>query len=267
LFDGRFNELIQRLSILDIWVDPVDRNEAITRVDEFLRKGERPHSVFAVNPEKNFSIPKDSILYETFKNADLLLPDGVGIVWAARILFGVRLERIHGSEFIFDICRIAAKNGCGIFLYGAKEEANKAAVNRLKEQFHDLKVAGRCYGYISKAETPALINCINESRAEVLFLGLGSPKQENWFAEYHRELKYVKVCQCIGGTLDTIAGNVKRAPEIWRKSSLEWLYRLIIQPRRISRQKILPLFVFAVFKMKLKNLIERFLVKALKKSL
>ena len=245
----------ERLKILDIWVDPVDRYEAINRVEGFLRKGERPHTVFASNPEKNFSVPKNPTLYETFKNADLLLPDGVGIVWAARILFGARLERVPGSEFIFDICRLAAKNGCGIFIYGAKEESNKAAVNRLKKQFHYLKVAGRCNGYISDAEMPALINRINKSRAEVLFIALGTPKQEKWFAKYHRELKYVKVCQCIGGTLDAIAGNVKRAPEIWQKFSLEWLYRLITQPSRIRRQMILPLFVFAVFKMKLKHLI------------
>ena len=128
--------LNKRLKILDIWVDPVDRHEAITRVEGFLRKAERPHAVFAANPEKNFSVPKDPILYEAFKNADLLLPDGVGIVWAARILFGVRLERVPGSEFIFDICRLAAENGSGIFIYGAKEESNKAAVNRLKKQFH-----------------------------------------------------------------------------------------------------------------------------------
>jgi N-acetylglucosaminyldiphosphoundecaprenol N-acetyl-beta-D-mannosaminyltransferase len=260
-------KLNTRLNILDIWVDPVDRYEAINRVEEFLQKGERPYTVFAANPEKNYSVPKDPTLYETFKNADLLLPDGIGIVLAARILFGVRLERIPGSEFIFDICRLAARNGCGIFIYGAKEEANKEAVNRLKKQFHDLKIAGRCNGYISKAEIPALINRINESRAEVLFLGLGSPKQEKWYSEYHRELKYIKVCQCIGGTLDTIAGNVKRAPEIWQKSSLEWLYRLIIQPRRIRRQKILPFFIFAIFKMKLRHLIERYLVKTLKTSL
>ena len=123
------------------------------------------------------------------------------------------------------------------------------------QQFHYLKVAGRCNGYISDAEMPALINRINKSRAEVLFIALGTPKQEKWFAKYHRELKYVKVCQCIGGTLDAIAGNVKRAPEIWQKFSLEWLYRLITQPSRIRRQMILPLFVFAVFKMKLKHLI------------
>lgn len=245
----------QRLNILDIWVDPVDRYEAITRVGGFLRKGERPHTVFASNPEKNFSVPKDPTLYETFKNADLLLPDGVGIVWAARILFGARLERVPGSEFFFDICRLAAKNGCGIFIYGAKEESNKAAVNRLKKQFHQLKIAGRCNGYISTQEMPALINRINKSRAKVLFLALGSPKQETWYAKYHNELKYIKVCQCIGGTLDTIAGNVKRAPEIWRKSSLEWLYRLITQPRRIKRQKILPVFVFSVLLAKAKRFI------------
>jgi N-acetylglucosaminyldiphosphoundecaprenol N-acetyl-beta-D-mannosaminyltransferase len=248
-------KLSERLNIIDIWVDPVDRHEAITRVKGFLRKGERPHTVFAANPEKNFSVPKDSTLYETFKNADLLLPDGVGIVWAARILCGVRLDRLPGSEFIFDICRLAAENGSGIFIYGAKEESNKAAVNRLKKQFNYLKVAGRCNGYISNAEMPALISRINNSRAEVLFLALGSPKQEKWFAKYHRELKYVKVCQCIGGTLDTIAGNVKRAPEIWQKSSLEWFYRLIMQPSRIRRQMNLLLFVFAVFKIKLKHLI------------
>jgi N-acetylglucosaminyldiphosphoundecaprenol N-acetyl-beta-D-mannosaminyltransferase len=242
------------LNILDIWVDPVDRHEAIRRVEEFLRDGDRPHAILAANPEKNYSFPEDPRLLATFKSADLLLPDGIGIVWAARILFGAKLERLPGSEFIFDICKLAEKTGCGVFIFGAQEETNKVAVDRLKNQFQDLNVTGRCNGYINDAEMPALIDRINESRSEVLLVGLGSPKQENWFAKYHTELKYVKVCQCIGGTLDTIAGNVKRAPAIWQKCSLEWLYRLIIQPTRIKRQIKLPLFAIAVLKMKLKLL-------------
>jgi N-acetylglucosaminyldiphosphoundecaprenol N-acetyl-beta-D-mannosaminyltransferase len=238
---------------LDIWVDPVDRKEAITRVQGFLHKGERPHAVFAANPEKNFSVPKDPTLYETFKNADLLLPDGVGIVWAARTLFGARLERVPGSEFVFDICEIAVKEDRSIFVYGAKENTNRVAVGILKNKYSKLKIAGRCNGYIKDLEIPVLINRINNSRAEILFIALGSPKQEIWFAKYRHKLKYVKVCQCIGGTLDTIAGNVKRAPEIWQKISLEWLYRLINQPSRIKRQRKLPVFVLLVliFKMKL----------------
>jgi N-acetylglucosaminyldiphosphoundecaprenol N-acetyl-beta-D-mannosaminyltransferase len=242
-----------RLNILDIWVDPVDRHKAINRVERFLREGKRPHTVFASNPEKNFSVPKNPTLHKMFRNADLLLPDGIGIVWAAKILFGARLERIPGSEFFFDICRLAEENGSSIFIYGAKEESNRAAVNRLKNQFHCLKVAGRCNGYISNAEMPALISRINKSRAEVLFLALGSPRQECWFAKYCSELKYIKVCQCIGGTLDTIAGNVRRAPEIWQKHSLEWLYRLITQPGRIRRQMRLPLFVYEVLLAKIKT--------------
>jgi N-acetylglucosaminyldiphosphoundecaprenol N-acetyl-beta-D-mannosaminyltransferase len=233
--------LIERLKILNIWVDAVNREMAQEKVCHFLKYGKRPHSIFASNPEKNFSVPKD--------------PDGIGIVWAARILFGVRLERVPGSEFMFDICKLAAKKGDGIFVYGAKEETNKTAVEKLKKQFNALKVAGRSNGYVSQSEMPNLINDINKSRAKILFLALGSPKQENWFAKYHRDLEYVKVCQCIGGTLDTIAGNVKRASEIWQNSYLEWLYRLIIQPGRIRRQKVLPVFVFAVLLARAKRFI------------
>lgn len=247
--------MIDRFKILNIWVDSVNREIAQERVSHFLSCGKRAHSIFASNPEKNFLFSKDPQLLDAFNNADLLLPDGIGIVWAARILAGVKLARIPGAEFIFDICELAVKEDIGIFVYGAKEEINRNAVSSLKKRYPGIKIVGRCNGYVRESEMPDLINCINNSRAEILFLALGSPKQENWFVRYHRELKYVKVCQGIGGTLDTIAGNVKRAPEIWQKCSLEWLYRLIIQPARLKRQKILPLFVFAVFKMKLKNLI------------
>jgi N-acetylglucosaminyldiphosphoundecaprenol N-acetyl-beta-D-mannosaminyltransferase len=252
---------MDRLKILNIWVDAVSRKMAKEKVRYFLKSGNRVHSIFASNPEKNFSFPKDPQLLKTFKNADLLLPDGVGIVWAARLLFGARLERIPGSEFIFDICELAVKEDSGIFVYGAKENTNRVAVEMLNKRYPALKIVGRCNGYVKEPEISTLIDHINDSHAEILFLALGSPKQENWFARYHRELKYVKVCQCIGGTLDTIAGNVKRAPEFWKSFSLEWLYRLIIQPRRIKRQKILPLFAFAILKHKFTQLISEFKLK------
>jgi N-acetylglucosaminyldiphosphoundecaprenol N-acetyl-beta-D-mannosaminyltransferase len=98
-----------------------------------------------------------------------------------------------------------------------------------------------------------LTDRINESRAEVLILALGSPKQEKWFAANHQNLKHIRVCQCVGGTLDTIAGDTKRAPEIWQKIALEWLYRLITQPGRIKRQKVLPAFAIAVLIAKFKQ--------------
>jgi N-acetylglucosaminyldiphosphoundecaprenol N-acetyl-beta-D-mannosaminyltransferase len=236
----------ERLKILDIWVDPLDREMARARVLDFLETGKRPHSIFASNPEKNFTVPKDQELLFIFKNADILLPDGIGMVLAARILYGISLSRIPGSEFIFDICDIAARKGYGIFVYGASEAVNSASVDIIQKRFPKLKIAGRANGYISDKEMPALVDSINKSGAEILFIALGSPKQEKWFASHKESLKYVRVCQGIGGTLDTIGGTVKRAPVVWCNLGLEWLYRLLSEPSRIKRQKILPVFALKV---------------------
>ena len=177
--------MIDRLKILNIWVDSVNREIAQDRVRHFLNYGKRAHSIFASNPEKNFLFSKDPQLLEAFKNAELLLPDSIGIVWATRILAGVKLKRIPGAEFIFDICELAVKEDIGIFVYGAKEEINQNAVSQLKKRYPGLRIAGRCNGYVREYEMPDLINYINKSRAEILFLALGSPKQENWFVRYH----------------------------------------------------------------------------------
>jgi N-acetylglucosaminyldiphosphoundecaprenol N-acetyl-beta-D-mannosaminyltransferase len=241
-----------RLKILNIWVDPVDRKEAIQRVRNFLAKGTSPHAIIAANPEKNFSVPKDDVLYHTFKTADLLLPDGIGVVFAARILYGAKLKRVPGSEFIFDICEIAERGSYKVFIYGAKEDVNKETVKELKNRYPDLKIVGRANGYVKEHDMPDLIDRINTSKAEILFLALGSPKQEKWYAAHKERLHYVRVVQGVGGTLDTIAGTVKRAPEIWCRFQLEWLYRLIKEPKRVKRQKVLPIFAAMVLITKLK---------------
>ena len=236
-----------RLSILDVWVDPVSREEAIDRVRGFLRNGDRPYSIFASNPEKNFTVPKDPELYECYRQADLLLPDGIGMVKAAQVLYGAELSRIPCSEFIFDICRVAQDEGKGVFVYGAKEEVNARSCEVLAERFPRLKIAGRSNGYVKDDEMVGLIEKINASGAAVLFLALGSPKQEKWFAEHKDQLTHARAVQGIGGTLDTIGGTVKRAPEIWCRHNLEWLYRLLSEPKRIARQKVLPVFAWLVF--------------------
>ncbi len=245
-----------RLQILNLWVDAYKKEECLGKVMDFLKSGSRPHSIFAVNPEKNFLASKDSVLSETLKNADLLIPDGIGIVLAARILYGIKIERIPGVEFMEDLCALAAKEGYRAFVYGGRDEVNRAAVQILEGRYSGLEIAGRSHGYVSEKEMPDLIKRINDSKAEVLFLALGSPLQEKWFTAYNHLLKNVKICQGIGGTLDTIAGNVKRAPVIWRKCGAEWLYRLLAEPTRIKRQKVLPLFAFMVLLGKFKNLLK-----------
>ena len=237
---------MERLDILNIWVDSVAKTEAINQVRSFLENGERPHSVFAANPEKNFSVPRNPEFYKAYREADLLLPDGTGIVAAARILYGAAISRVPGSEFIFDICGLAAREGYGIFLYGASEAVNVASAKKLEERFPGLNIAGRSNGYVKEEDMDGLIEKINGSEARILFLALGSPKQEIWYATHKDRLSHIRVCQGVGGTLDTIAGTVKRAPKFWQKLSLEWFYRLISEPKRIRRQKVLPLFAAMV---------------------
>lgn len=245
----------KRLSILNVWVDPVSMNDALACVESYVECGDRPYTVLSSNPEKNYSVPQDPILYESFRNADLLIPDGIGVVMAARILHGIRLERVPGVELMHNICGLAAKNGYRVFVYGAKEEVNRCACAKLEEQYPGISIVGRASGYLGESQMTGLVQDINDSKAQILFLALGSPKQERWPALYASELTSVRVCQGVGGTLDTIAGTVKRAPEFWCKMNLEWLYRLVVEPKRIKRQKVLPLFVVQVILARIKSIL------------
>ncbi|MDY6839547.1 MAG: WecB/TagA/CpsF family glycosyltransferase [Thermodesulfobacteriota bacterium] len=245
--------MTDRLKILDFWADPLTRAECLEKVSGYLEEDGGVHTIFAVNPEKNFAARKDGALQHTLESADLLIPDGIGVVLAARILYGARLSRVPGVEFMEAICALAAKGGYKVFFYGAREEVNKQAVEILRGRYPGLNIVGRSNGYVKEEEMASLVKKINASGAEVLFLALGSPKQENWISAYKDALKTVRVCQGIGGTLDTIAGRVKRAPKIWCRLSAEWLYRLLSEPRRIKRQKVLPIFAVMVVLAKLRQ--------------
>lgn len=235
-----------RFDVLDIWVDGVTRQTALERIGEFLDADSGLHTVFAANPEKTFSVPADPFLHEMFRSADLIIPDGIGMVLAVRLLYGQRLERVPGCELMLDICGLAARRGAGIFLYGAREEVSLTAAKNLLERFPELVVAGRANGYLKPEENDDLIARINASGASVLFLALGSPRQERWIAQNKDRLPNIRVCQGIGGTLDVVAGITKRAPRAFRNCGLEWLYRLLSEPTRAKRQAVLPVFAWRV---------------------
>ncbi len=245
----------ERLDIADIWVDPLTMDQALERVTAFVEKGKHPHAIFAANPEKNFSVPKDPMLYGIFRDAEMIIPDGIGVVLAARLLYGAKISRVPGVELMEQICRLSSEKGFRVFLYGAREEVNRKAEQVLKERYPGLIVAGRSSGFVTDEEMPELIQTINESRADILFIGLGSPRQEKWYATYRDQLATVRVCQGIGGTLDAVTGNVKRAPKLWCRLNAEWLYRLLKEPSRMKRQKVLPLFAGRVIVSKLRQII------------
>jgi N-acetylglucosaminyldiphosphoundecaprenol N-acetyl-beta-D-mannosaminyltransferase len=243
---------IERVRILGAPVDNVDMEGALSFVDEYVRNGKTGGYILAVNPEKVFVLRQRPLLKALFDRASLLVPDGIGVVLAVRLLYGRRTSRVPGADLMQNICRHAREKNYKIFVYGSKEEVNREAVARLRASFPGIRIVGRSDGYVSEDQMSHLLDSINKSEADILFVALGSPKQELWIDQYLSRLN-VKICQGIGGTLDTLVGEVKRAPKIFRKAGLEWFYRLLSDPRRIRRQLVLPIFAIEVLKERLKQ--------------
>lgn len=234
---------IHRYRILNTPVDLVDMSTALQFVQNAVRTRTSPGFILAVNPEKVFVLRQDVFLQDFFEKAALLIPDGIGMVKALHILYGKRIARCPGADLMQNICREAPGNGYKIFIYGADEEVNRKACEILRERHPGLQIVGRANGFIKPEGMDGLVEKINDSRADILFIAMGSPRQEKWMSQYAGHLTSVKICQGIGGTLDTIVGTVKRAPVLWQKCGLEWFYRLLCQPSRFQRQ--LRCFKFA----------------------
>jgi len=234
----------RRIDILGVPVDCVSMNAALDCVDEFVT---RPGAatIFAINPEKVMKARQDPWLLDQMRGAALLIPDGIGVVWAARLLGRASLERVPGADLMSGICGRATAKGYRIFLYGAAPETNALARTALEQRFPGIAIVGNRHGYVTQAEMPALVSEINASGAQILFVALGSPRQELWMAHHLPELT-IKVCQGVGGTFDVIAGTVRRAPASWQATNLEWAYRLLMDPRRLPRQTSLPRFAWRV---------------------
>ena len=236
----------RRIEILGVPVDCLTMDRTVELAASVLT-GHVPHSIVAVNPEKVIRARYDFRLREQLQRAGILIPDGIGVVIAARILGLGHPERVPGSELMPRLCELAARTGRRVFLFGAAPDVNERAGQVLQERYRGLMVAGVQHGFLRQEDMPDLVERINSSQAEILFVALGSPKQEDWIDRYLPQLN-VKICQGVGGTFDVIAGRVRRAPAAFRAVHLEWFYRLVTNPQRLHRQTALPRFAFQVLK-------------------
>ncbi len=227
-----------KTDVLGVRFDALTLTEAAEAASAMLDRGEGG-TIVTANPEIVLRTRKDGAYRRAVNGADLVLADGVGDLYAARILGRPLPERVAGSDLVPALLERMAERGQSVFLYGAKPGVSERAALALERQYPGLRVAGTENGYI-KDET-GLWHRLEAERPDLLLLGLGAPKQERWMAAHRRETRAVMIG--VGGLLDVFAGDVPRAPETWRRAGLEWLYRALRQPSRVRRIAKLPLIL------------------------
>ncbi|MFQ6001092.1 MAG: WecB/TagA/CpsF family glycosyltransferase [Anaerolineae bacterium] len=230
--------------ILGVPVDNITEEEALARVEAFIEKG-RPHQVVTVNPEFVVAAQSDAKFFQVLKEADLSLPDGVGLLWAARFLGTPLSERLAGVDMVRRIASLAAERGYRLFLLGAARGVAEATAMRLEEENPGLKVAGTYAGSPDPKEEEEIVEMIRAARPDVLLVAYGAPQQDLWI-HCHLGRLGVPVVMGVGGAFDFISGKAKRAPDWMQRLGLEWLHRLLHQPWRWRRMLALPKFVWLV---------------------
>ena len=228
-----------RTEILGVAFDNVTMEEAVDRAMELLEQ-EGPHLVVTPNAEIVQQAQSDPEFSALIAGADLVLPDGVGVIYASKILKRPLKSRVPGVDFAAALMDRMAAAGKRLFLLGAKPGVAEEAARRMAAQHPGLMVCGTHDGYFQ--EDAPVVQAIREARADVVFVCLGAPKQEKW-SSAHGSQTGARLFVGLGGSLDVFAGQVDRAPEIWQKLGMEWLYRAIRQPARFKRVAKLPLFL------------------------
>ena len=232
------------VTVLDIPIAAVTMKQAVAAVEDFIT-AKKTHLIATANAEMIMMAQDDSELASILQQADLVVPDGAGVVWASRYLGHPVPERVAGYDLAQQLLQQAAQKGYRVYFFGAGPgiavQAQAAAVAR----YPGLHIVGVRDGYFSMQEEAEIIEKIQASQSDILLVALGVPKQEKWLAK-NLHLLGTPVVMGVGGTFDVMAGVVERAPLWMQQASLEWLYRLLQQPQRFLRMLALPQFVLRV---------------------
>ena len=234
------------LKILDVKVDLVDYSKAVSLIKEGISKQFSGRYICASPVHPIIVSRKDISLKDALNNSWLTVPDGMPVVWAAKLLGGTIKNRVYGPELMLRSCKMAEHYGFSIFLYGSTLQAlNKLEVN-LKKRFPRLQITGTYsppFRDLSAKEGKKVNEMLNSCQPDILFVGLGAPKQEKWMANHCPKLN-VPVTMGVGAAFDFISGEKKQAPVWMQNAGLEWLYRLVSEPRRLWKRYLWGNIIF-----------------------
>lgn len=238
-----------RVSVLGVAIDRVGLEQAVGIVIGWMQAGGSPPArlVFTPNAEMVYAAQFDADLAAALARADLVVPDGAGVVWASRRLGRPVPERVAGVDLGERLVAECARLGPRVFVLGGRPGVAEAAAGHLRRRHPGLRVAGTHHGYFSASEDHAILETLAAAAPDLLLLGLGSPRQEKWLDRHRAELR-CRVAIGVGGSLDIWAGTARRAPRAWQRLHAEWLYRLYREPWRWRRMLALPRFAWAVLR-------------------
>ena len=226
-----------KINVLGVHFDNLTPDEAVQRGVELMNAGGF-HYVVTPNPEFVLAAEKDEEFRAVLNGAHLVIPDGIGVIYSAKLLGTPLKGRVPGIDFSAGMLSHMDKVGGRVFLLGAKPGIAEEAGRRISQRFPNLVICGTHDGYFKEDEP--VVELIRQSQADLLFVCLGAPRQEKFMAQHGPETG-VKLAMGLGGSLDVYAGAVERAPESWQKLNMEWAYRLMKEPKRIGRMAKLPL--------------------------
>ncbi len=231
-----------KIDVMGLKFDSMTMDEALSRAEALLR-GDKAAYVVTPNAEIAYEALHDGQLREMLNGADLMLPDGAGVVLASKLLRTPVKQKVAGVDFAAGLLGVLERNGQSLYLLGCKTGIGELAAQKMLEAHPQLRIAGIADGYFQD-EAPVIAK-INASGADALFVCLGAPKQERFMVQHQQEL-HVHLMAGLGGSLDAFAGTVQRAPAWMIRLNLEWLYRLIREPKRFRRMLRLPKYLWAV---------------------
>ena len=238
----------EKIDVLGVQFDNLSMDEAVDSAMDLLDQG-RAAYVVTPNPEIVMLCREDPAAAAAVAGADLTIPDGIGVIYGAKLLKTPLKQKIPGIDFTLALLERLAARGGRVFLFGARPGVAEQAADRLAAQFPGLCFVGTQDGYFT--DDGPIVEKINAAAPDLLLVCLGAPKQERWMHDTAPRLR-VGLMIGAGGSMDVFAGTVERAPEAWQRAGLEWLYRLLKEPKRIGRMANLPKFMFQILFMRKK---------------
>ncbi|MER6179664.1 WecB/TagA/CpsF family glycosyltransferase [Streptomyces sp. NPDC001652] len=224
----------ERRTLFGVELDPLTMDETVARCLDAVRE-DRQLEIGVVNAAKLVNMRRDPRLAEAVSGCDVVVADGQAVVWAGRVLRAPLPERVAGIDLFLRLLGEAESAGISVYFLGARQEVLAQMLRRVADRFPALKVAGSRNGYFDDSQQEAVADAIADSGAQMLFLGMTSPKKEIFTAAYGARTG-ARVVHGVGGSFDILAGITKRAPAAWQRMGLEWLYRTLQEPRRLGRR-------------------------------